>query len=171
MSWLYYRFSAKGLKWKDSYRDKKETGHRHRKATALKFLTSKDRWKEGQWWSKRPVGRKEKRREEKRKGRRRVNASCFLMRPIFNQRCLCLSNNHRKLAQLVKHWVWIVLLILAPQVSPAVPTHPMISWEVFPLEGERQKGQRATASILLLTTGYPLCLSVTLAPSVSLFYL
>lgn len=58
--------------------------------------------------------------------------------PIFNQCCLCSSNNHRKLARLDTHWVWMVLLILA-WVSPAFPTHPMISWEVFPLEKERQK--------------------------------
>lgn len=58
--------------------------------------------------------------------------------PIFNQCCLCSSNNHRKLARLDTHWVWMVLLILA-RVSPAVPTHPIISWEVFPFEKERQK--------------------------------
>ena len=80
--------------------------------------------------------------EEKRKGRRRVNVSCFLIRPIFNQHCLCSPNNHRKLARLDTHWVWMALLILAPRVSPAVPTQPMISWEVFPLVNEREKRDR-----------------------------
>lgn len=61
---------------------------------------------EGQRLGERAVGeRGGKRGEEKRKGRRRVNASCFLTKPTFNQHCLYSSNNHRKLARLDTHWV------------------------------------------------------------------
>lgn len=124
-------------------------------------LTKEDKRPKVEWENSR-IERK-KREEEKRKRERRVNASCFLTGPIFNQHCLCSSNNHRKLARLDTHWVWMALLILA-RVSPAVLTHPVISWAVFPSENERRRKDRA-ASILFLMTGYPLCLSVCVSAS------
>lgn len=93
-------------------RDRKETGWEEIKrqdGDSLKSLTREDRWIEDQRWSERPAGWREKERKEKK----RVNASCFLMRPIFNQHCLCSSNNHRKLARLEAHQVWMALLFLA----------------------------------------------------------
>lgn len=60
---------------------------------------------ESQRCGERTVDEREKQGKEGRKGRRRVNAACFLTRPTFNQRCLCSSNNLRKLARLDTHRV------------------------------------------------------------------
>lgn len=128
------------------YRDRMGNWLAGNKEAGRWWLKKFDRGGQMTWWPnlERETSRveREKRGEEKRKGRRRVNVSCFLIRPIFNQQCLCSSNNHRKLARLDTHWAWMALLILAPRVSPAVPTRPTISWEVFPLVKEKQKKRK-----------------------------
>lgn len=118
-------------------------------------------------WGREQWDRGEKRGDEKRKGRRRVNASCFLTRPIFNQHCLYSSNNRRKLARLDTHWVWMPLLILVLSLSRCPnPPHDFLRGVSFTeWKKERKKKKIAAASILLLMTGYPLCLSVCVSAS------
>lgn len=138
------RAEAGKKRWKkDRYRDRKETGWEEIKEAGRREIFKKrkldktdetrgQRWSEG---AEEGGGKKEGKKRERGEGRR-VNASCFLTRSIFNQHCLYSSNNRRKLARLGRTLRRLLILALE-SLPPSQPT-PRFPERRFPLKNERR---------------------------------